>query len=231
VRIALTLKMPNLAALDKHPLSPTVQHFGNLCCPRNADYTGTRVADEPLITLFSRPGTPNRANAEHASSATQLRSFSRFLGRVLVCLSILCFTSSGYLGFVHYWLLTHWTKAEAIVLSGEIRQHSFASSGTGSGLGRSSTSFFFHCTVSYAVGGKALQSQLDSPTSPYRIDAQASLSPGQSVDILYESDNPSHIRLANNPAEITVTGSVKAALLFLVPGLLLAFASRPRNSQ
>ena len=150
---------------------------------------------------------------------------------MLVFLSILCFTSSGYLGFVHYWLLTHWTKAEAIVLSGEIQQHSFASSGTGSGLGRSSTSFFFHCTVTYTVAGKTLQSQLDSPASPYRIDAQASLSPGQSVDILYEAANPSHIRLANNPAEITVTGSIKAALLFLIPGLLLTFVSRTGNSQ
>jgi hypothetical protein len=54
------------------------------------------------------------------------------------------------------------------------------------------------------------------------------LSPGQSVDILYKSADPSSIRLANNPAEITVMGSIRAALLFLVPGLLLAFASRPR---
>lgn len=68
-------------------------------------------------------------------------------------------------------------------------------------------------------------------SSARRIDAQVwgeSLSPGQSVDILYESANPSRIRLANNPAEVTLAGSMKAALLFLVPGLLLAFASRPR---
>jgi len=168
------------------------------------------------------------ASATDASPATQLRAFSRFLGRVLVCFSILCFTLSGYLGFVHHWLFTHWTKAEAIVLNGEMQQLSSGSSGTGRLLGSSSKSFFFHCTVSYTVGGKSLRSQLNSPYSPYRIDAQTSLSPGQSVEILYESGNPSHIRLANNPFEITVTGSIKAALLFLLPGLLLAFAAKVR---
>lgn len=186
------------------------------------------MADQSLITLFSRTPTSNWASAEHASPATQLRNFSRFLGRVLVCVSILCFTLSGYLRFANYWFVTHWTKAEAIVLKGEIQQHSSPSSGT-RGLGGSSKYFFFHCTVSYTVGGKTLQAQLNSPDSPYRIDAQASLSPGQSVAILYESANPSRIRLANNPAEITVTGSLKAALLFLLPGLLLVFASRLRQ--
>lgn len=81
------------------------------------------------------------------------------------------------------------------------------------------------------MAGKTLPSQLDSPASPDRIDAQASLSPGQSVNILYESANPSRIRLANSPAEVTLAGSIKAALLFLIPGLLLAFASRPRRGQ
>jgi hypothetical protein len=134
---------------------------------------------------------------------------------------------SGYLGFAHYWFLTHWTKAEAIVQSGEIQQRSSGPRSSGG----FSKSYFFHCTVSYLVAGKTLQSQLDSPSSAYRIDAQVwggTLSPGQSVDILYKSADPSSIRLANNPAEITVTGSIRAALLFLVPGLLLAFASRPR---
>lgn len=65
----------------------------------------------------------------------------------------------------------------------------------------------------------------------HMIDAQAwggSLAPGRSVDILYKSANPSRIRLANNPTEITLMGPVKAALLFLIPGLLLAFLSRRR---
>jgi hypothetical protein len=133
----------------------------------------------------------------------------------------------GYLGLAHYWFLTHWTKADATVLSGEIQQFSSGPRNSGG----FSKSYFFHCTVSYLVAGKTLESQLDSPSSPYRIDAQVwggTLSPGQSVNILYKSDSPSFIRLANNPAEITVTGSIKAALLFLIPGLLLAFASRPR---
>ena len=186
------------------------------------------MTDQSLITLSSHPRTSNLAKAEVASPATQFRSFSRFLSRVLVFLALLCFTLSGYLGFVHYWFLTHWTKAEAIVLNGEIRQTSSGPSGTGRSLGSSSKSFFFHCTVSYTEAGKTLQSQLDSPYSPYRLDAEASLSPGETVEILYESANPSRIRLASNPAEITVTGSIRAALLFLVPGLLLSFASRPR---
>ena len=142
-------------------------------------------------------------------------------------MSILCFTLSGYLEFTHYWFLTHWTRAEGIVVSGEIQQHSSGARNSG----RSSNLHFVHGTVSYEVAGKTLQSQLDSPASAYRIDAQASLSPGQSVDILYESANPSRIRLANNPAEVTLAGSIKAALLFLIPGLLLAFASRPRRGQ
>ncbi len=50
----------------------------------------------------------------------------------------------------------------------------------------------------------------------------ASLSPGPRVAILYESANPSRIRLASNPAEVIRTESIKVASLFLVPWLLLA---------
>ncbi len=188
------------------------------------------MADQSLIAPSFRPRTSSGASAGNAPSETQLRQFSRFLGRVLVALSILCFVLSGYLGLAHYWLLTHWTRAEATALSGEIRQSSFGSGGTAGQGGRSSKSYFFHCTVSYMAAGTTLQSQLDSPASAYRVDAQvwgASLAPGQKVDILYQSANPSRIRLANNPAEITLTGSIEAAFLFLVPGLLLVFASRP----
>lgn len=84
------------------------------------------------------------------------------------------------------------------------------------------------------MAGKTLQSELDSPSSTQRIDVQvwgASLSPGQGVDILYESANPSRIRLANNPAEVTLIRSTEVAFLFFVSGLLLAFASRQRKAQ
>ena len=189
------------------------------------------MADQSLIAPSFRPRTSSGASAGNAPSETQLRQFSRFLGRVLVALSILCFALSGYLGFADYWFLTHWTRAEATALGGEIRQGSSASGGASRGQGGSSSnSYYFHCTVSYMAAGTTLQSQLDSPASAYRVDAQvwgASLAPGQKVDILYQSANPSRIRLANNPAEITLTGSIEAAFLFLVPGLLLVFASRP----
>lgn len=179
------------------------------------------MADQPLIEPLFRPRTSSGASAGNGSSATQLRQFSRFLGRVFVGASILCFALSGYLGFAHYWFLTHWTKTEAMALNGEIRQRSG---------GRSSSSYFYRCTVFYMAAGTTLRSQLDSPGSAHRIDAQvwgASLAPGQKVDILYQSANPNHIRLANNPAEITMTGSIKAALFLLVPGLLLVLTSRP----
>ena len=190
------------------------------------------MADQSLIVPLFRPRRSRGAMAGNASSETQLRQFSRFLGRVLVGLSILCFALSSYLGFADYWFLTHWTRAEGTALNGgEIRQRSLASGGTSRGQGgNSSNSYYFHCTVSYMAAGAALQSQLDSPSSAYRIDAQvwgASLAAGQKVDILYQSANPSRIRLANNPAEIKLTGSLEAAFLFLASGLLLVFASRP----
>jgi len=189
------------------------------------------MADQSLIAPSFRARTSSRASAGNPSSETQLRQFSRFLGRMLVGLSILCFALSGYLGLAHYWFLTHWTRAKGTALNGEIRQRSFGSGGTSRGQGGSSSnSYYFHCTVSYMAAGTTLQSQLDSPSSAYRIDAQvwgASLAPGQKVDILYQSANPSRIRLAKNPAEITLTGSIEAAFMFLAPGLLLVFASRP----
>ena len=140
---------------------------------------------------------------------------------------------TGYLGFTHYWILAHYTKAEARVLSSELRQWSELTSRPGS-VPQVSHTFTVHCTVSYLVAGKTLQSELDSPPSSYRIDAQAwggELSPGRTIDILYESSNPHRIRLANNPAEVTVVGSIKAAFYLLVPGLLLVFTSRPKSGR
>lgn len=103
-------------------------------------------------------------------------------------MSILCFTLSGYLKFTHYWFLTDYARAggdrghprdpAAFIRDKKLRlvfQSAFCPQ---DGL-----------LVSYVVAGKTLQSQLDSPASAYRIDAQASLSPSQSVDILYESAN------------------------------------------
>jgi hypothetical protein len=186
------------------------------------------VLYKSAITTF-RPRTPGQGPAEDASPESGLRQFLRFLGRVLVFVSVLCFALSAYLGFAQYWILTHWTKAEASVLSGEIRQGSSGPQGQSS---RSSNLFFFHCTVSYPVAGQTLQSQLDSPASTHRIDAQVwgtVLSPDHSVDILYQSSDPHRVRLANNPDEITSIGSIKAALCCLAPGLLLVFASRKRS--
>jgi len=188
-----------------------------------------------VMTSF-REQTSTDSSAERASASdAQLRSFSRFLGRVLIFLSILCFALSGYLGFTHYWVLTHWTKADGTVLSGELRQGSSGlTARPGSAAVGSSNVYFFHCTISYSVAGGTLHSQLDSPASSYRIDAEvwgAQMSPGRSIDILYKSSNPSRIRLANNPAEVTLIGTIKVAFCFLVTGLLLVLASRPKSAR
>jgi hypothetical protein len=79
------------------------------------------------------------------------------------------------------------------------------------------------------VGGETRQSELDSPLSPYRIDAQvwaATWSPGQHIAIRYKASNPTKIRLADNPAEITAVGSLRFALYLVFPGMLLILTSR-----
>ncbi len=150
------------------------------------------------------------------------------MGRALVFSSMLIFLSSGYLAFARYWIQTHWTKSEATVLSGELRQRTSASTGTLRSGARFSKSYFFHCTVSYPVEGETRQSELDSPASPYPMDAQvwaASWSQGQHVAIRYKRSNPSKIRLADNPAELTAMGSLRMAFYFFVPGVLLMLTS------
>jgi hypothetical protein len=157
------------------------------------------------------------------------RKFRQLLGRTLVFLSLPLFLLSGYLTFAQYWIQTRWTKSEATVLSGQIRQRSSGSTTTRGAVGASSNSYFFHCTVSYQVTGQTRQSELDSPGSPYRMDAQAwaaSWSEGQRVYIQYQASNPSKIRLADNPAEITAIGSLREASYFFLPGVLLILTSR-----
>lgn len=159
-----------------------------------------------------------------------MRNFGEFLGRALVFFSVLIFLWSGYVAFAHYWIQTRWTKAEATVLSGEIRQISSGSTSRPGQGGTSSKSYFFHCTVSYPVEGETRQSELDSPGSGYRIDAQvwaATWSRGQHVAILYKPSNPSKVRLADNPAEVTAIGSLRVAFYFFVPGGLLILLLRP----
>jgi uncharacterized protein DUF3592 len=156
------------------------------------------------------------------------------VGRALVFFSMLLFLLSGYLAFHHYWFQTRWTKSEATVLSGEVLQFSSGStSGTGS-AGHSSKSYFFHCTVSYWVAGETRQSQLDSPSSPYGMDAEvwaSNWSPGRHVVIRYKDSNPNKIRLDDNPSEIAAMGSLRVALYFLIPGALLIMTSRPDQAD
>jgi len=143
----------------------------------------------------------------------------------LVAFSMLLFLLSGYLAFNRYWIRTRWTKAEATALSGEIRQLSTSRIGSGT----SSKSYFFHCTVRYPVAGEIRQSQLDSPPSPYRMDAQmwaAGWSPDRHIAIVYKPSNPSEIRLVDNPAELTAMGSLRMALYLFIPGTLLILTSR-----
>ena len=186
------------------------------------------MSHQPSITTLFGP-RKSAAVIPDPSAGSALRNFGRFLGRALVAFSILPFLLSGYLAFARYWIQTQWTKSEATVLSGELRQFSSGSTkGTGS-AGHSSKSYFFHCIVSYSVAGETRQSQLDSPGSPYRIDAQvwaASWPEGQHIAILYDPSNPSKIRLVDNPAEVTPMGSLRVAFYFFLPGILLMLTSR-----
>jgi hypothetical protein len=184
------------------------------------------VSNDPAITTFV--GTRKSARAiPELSAGSAWADFGRFLGRALVLLSMLLLLLSGYLAFAHYWIQTHWTKSEATVLSGEFRQ--FSSGSTSSlGSGTSSKSYFYHCTVSYPAEGETRQSELDSPAAPYRIDAQAwagSWSQGQHIAIRYKPSNPSKIRLADNPSELTARGSLRVAFYFFVPGVVLILTS------
>jgi len=186
------------------------------------------VSHQPEITTLlgsqKSAGTTGQPSAGRA-----LRDFGRFAGRLLMFSSTLLCLLSGYLAFNHYWFQTRWTKAEATALSGEIRELSTVSTGGTRSAGHFSSSYFFHCTVSYSVAGETRQSQLDSPASPYRLDAQvwaASRSPGEHIVIRYESSNPSRILLDYNPSEITAMESLRGAFYLFFPGILLMRASR-----
>jgi hypothetical protein len=196
--------------------------------PRAID--ATPVSNDPAITtLFGPRKTAMVTPAPSAGRA--LRDFGRFLGHALVAFSMLLFLLSGYLAFAHYWIRTQWTKSEATVLSGELRQFSTTSTSTTGSAGHFSRSYFFHCTVSYSVAGETRQSQLDSPGSPYRLDAQvwaSSWSPGRHIAIRYEDSNPSKIRLDDNPSEITAMDSLRMAFYLFLPGMLLMLTSRSR---
>jgi uncharacterized protein DUF3592 len=192
----------------------------------------TPVSNDPTITSLFGPRKSDRA-APQPSPGSAGRNFARFLGRALVAFSMLLFLLSGYLAFAHYWIQTQWTKSEATVLSGEIRQRSSGSARVSGSAGTSSNTYFFHCTVTYPVAGEIRQSQLDSPGSPYRIDAQAwaaSWSQGQHIAILYKPSDPSKIRLIDNPAELTAMGSLRVALYLFLPGMLLILTSRSDRS-
>jgi hypothetical protein len=188
------------------------------------------VNQQPSITTLSGPRESARATPQLSTGSALLRNFGRFVGRALLFSSMLLFLLSGYLSFAHYWIQTQWTKSEATVLSGELRQFSSGSTSTTSSVGHSSRSYFFHCTVSYSVAGETRQSQLDSPRSPYRMDALVWASnwlPGQHIAIRYEDSNPNKIRLDDNPSEITAMASLRVALYFLILGALLILTSRP----
>jgi hypothetical protein len=191
------------------------------------------MSNQPAIMTLFRPRRSANVPSD-SSAATVFRNFGRFLGRALVFFSMLIFLLSGYVAFAHYWIQTRWAKAEATVLSGELRQMSSGSTSRHGFGGTSSKSYFVHCTVSYPVEGETRQSELDSPGSGYRIDAQvwaANRSPGQHIAIRYMPSNPSKIRLADNPAEITAMGSLRVAFYFLVPGALLILLSRRERAD
>ena len=190
--------------------------------------TTTQVSSDPAIPTLFGPRKPARLTPEPPAGSAW-RNLGRLLGRTLVFLSMPLFLLSGYLAFAHYWIQTQWTKSEATVLSGELRQRSSGSTSRRGGGAKFSTAYFFHCTVLYPVAGETRQSELDSPGSPYRMDAQvwaASWAPGQNIAILYKASNPSKIRLIDNPTEATAVGSLREALYFFLPGMLLILISR-----
>jgi hypothetical protein len=191
------------------------------------------VSHQPSITtLLDSRKSP--AATTQPSAGSSLRNFGKFVGRALVFFSILLFLLSGYVAFAHYWIQKQWTKSEATVLSGEFRQISSGSTTQSSSAGHSSSSYFFHCTVSYPVAGETRQSQLDSLGSSNRLDAQvwaATWSPGQHVEIRYENSNPSKIRLADNPSEITAMDSLRVAFYLFLPGILLILTSRLKRPE
>jgi len=181
-----------------------------------------------ITTLFG--SRKSGGTTTEPSGGIALRHFAKFLGRALLFFSIFPFLLSGYLAFNSYWFQKRWTKSEATVVSGKIRQ---LSSGPDS-YGHSSTSYFFHCTVSYSAAGQTRQSQLDSPGSPYMLDAQVwagTWSPGQHIEIRYKNSTPSKIRLDNNPAAITTLGSLRFAFYFVVPGIFLTLTSRSERAD
>jgi len=188
----------------------------------------TPVSDDPTITTLFGPRKSARVTPD-PSPGSALKNFGRFLGRALVASSMLLFLLSGYLAFNHYWVQTRWTKSEATVLSGEIRQRSSGSTSRAGSVGTSSKTYFVHCTVTYPVAGEIRQSQLDAPGSPYSIDAQvwaSSWLPGQHIAIQYNPSNPGKIRLVDNPDEVTAMGSLRVAVYFFLPGMLLVLAGR-----
>lgn len=191
------------------------------------------MSNDPAITTLFGPRRSARIIPE-PSARSAWTNFGRFLGRALVFFSMLLLLFSGYLAFTHYWIQTRWTNTEATVLNGEFRELSSGSTGTLLSRGRSSKSHFYHCTVSYPVAGETRQSELDSSPSPYRMDAQvwaATWSPGQHIAIRYKPSDPSKIRLADNPAEVTAIGSLRVAFYFFVPGILLILTSRTERVE
>jgi hypothetical protein len=186
------------------------------------------VSNDPTITIQCGPRKSDWATPE-TSAGNAWANFGRFLGRALLFFAVLLLLLSGYLSFAHNWIQRQWAKSDATVLSGEVRERSSGSTSTLRSGGRFSNSHFFHCTVSYPVESETRQSELDSPASPHRMDAQvwaSTWSPGQHIAILYNPSNPSEIRLADNPSEVTAMGSLRVAFYFLVPGILLILTSR-----
>jgi hypothetical protein len=153
------------------------------------------------------------------------RQFWRLGADALLLFSLFFFLVGGYLAFAHYWVLTRWTKTEATVLSGTMRESSF----TAGSNGASFRMYFHQVTISYPVAGDTRQAELDSPSSRYPLDAAvwaARWSSGQRIAIFYKNSDPARVLLADNPAEATPWGALKWALCLFAPGLSIRLASR-----
>lgn len=181
--------------------------------PRESDARGAPLGNRPRRSL---PFEINR----------------RSLGRTLVFFAILLFLLSAYLEAAHYWRMTQWTQANAIVLGGEFHEKQ---SHCGPSFKVPCEEYSFRTTVSYLVAGEARESQIDSPPFYHKIEAVmwASHFPrGRQLAVVYKPADPSAVRLVDEPSPfLNALGVLKAGLCLFVPGVLLILAWRSERSD
>jgi len=179
------------------------------------------VPNDLETTLFGP--RPSLASAE--PTPVKAMSIVGGLGRILISIAALLVLLSAYLGFVQYWLQTHWIETNAQVVSVQI----YASSRT---WPNHAAKLFYgvRSTVSFPVDGKLRESQIDSgPTFAARIDAEVWASdfrPGGQVPILYQPPDGARVRPAVDSRDVTMSGCLRWSGCVFLAGLLAILASK-----